>query len=575
MIRPTHQPGHTLVLILTVLGVMLLLAMAGLTLVETGNAVVHRSYESKQALNLAEAGIDRAIQQLNTDPNYGGEANVPLGNGVFTIKITGSNSLRTIDSTGFLPNSASPRVKQRLEVDVALHADRAQFFYGIQVDNGGMIMGNNATLTGNIYSNGNIIANPGSKITGSAVVAGGISDDPQVAWITDNGGQIFANASSSRNITQSFTATASDRISQVSVLIAKVGTPNNLTLHLVADNNGLPATTDLASTTVAATDIGTTASWVNASFATTVNLVSGTKYWLILDYNTNNANNYFVWRKDTTDGYANNSGYYTNSWNTNPTWTAINADLDFKVWIGGTLTKIDGATIGDATSGTAQANSFVNTTVRGSPCVNANCTIANPVHKDLPISDNAFTQWRNAAAAGGTQVGDYILNGVSNSLGPKKIQGNLTVENNATLTITGTLWVTGNIIFSNNCTIRLDNAYGTNSGTIITDGTVSVDNNCALQGASQNSYVLIASTKNDPTGTGMTINNNSLGVIYYTQKSRISFGNNALAREVTAYGLDLANGAQVVYDTGLADISFTSGPGAGWLITPGTYRQLK
>jgi hypothetical protein len=42
--------------------------------------------------------------------------------------------------------------------------------------------------------------------------------------------------------------------------------------------------------------------------------------------------------------------------------------------------------------------------------------------------------------------------------------------------------------------------------------------------------------------------------------------NNAGAKEVTAYGIDMDNNATVTYESGLADIEFSTGPSGGYSV---------
>jgi len=42
--------------------------------------------------------------------------------------------------------------------------------------------------------------------------------------------------------------------------------------------------------------------------------------------------------------------------------------------------------------------------------------------------------------------------------------------------------------------------------------------------------------------------------------------NNAILKEVSAYKIHLKNNAEVVYETGLANVLFSSGPGGGFEI---------
>jgi len=236
------------------------------------------------------------------------------------------------------------------------------------------------------------------------------------------------------------------------------------------------------------------------------------------------------------------------------------------VVVAGSANKIGAITIGNSSSGTGRANAFNGTTIHGSSCPNQYCIVDNPAHQNLPISDAVIQGWRNEAAAGGTVANQNISGSVS--IGPKKINGDLNLNNGGILTVTGTLWVTGNFNASNNTTVKLSSSYGTNSGVIVVDNTVDASNNTTLSGSGQaGSYLMVVGAKNAPASEVMDISNNSLGAIYYANHGRIHFNNNATAKEVTGYGLDFDNNASVTYESGLANANFTSGPGAGWQIS--------
>lgn len=201
----------------------------------------------------------------------------------------------------------------------------------------------------------------------------------------------------------------------------------------------------------------------------------------------------------------------------------------------------------------------------------------DPAPAGLPLAQTTIDQWELWAANGGIYNGDYTLNGTSASLGPKKINGNLTVINGASLTITGTIWVTGNIVFENNSIIKLAPSFGPASSMIIADsetnkasyGKVTVSNNVIMQGSGNaSSYIMIVSTNTGQTITDPAIKagNNSSAVVYYTTTGMIEVANNASLRALSGGGLHLSNGAQINYDSGLADANFSGGPGGSWRV---------
>jgi len=145
----------------------------------------------------------------------------------------------------------------------------------------------------------------------------------------------------------------------------------------------------------------------------------------------------------------------------------------------------------------------------------------------------------------------------------KKIDGDLNVSNNADLTITGTVYVTGNIVISNGAKLRLGGNYGSLSGIVLADGSINITNNSVFYGNGAGTYLLFLSNK---TGTAITIGNNANTVIFYASRGNVNISNNAILKEVTGYQITLSNGAQIIYESGLASAKFSSGSGAGWAI---------
>jgi hypothetical protein len=97
----------------------------------------------------------------------------------------------------------------------------------------------------------------------------------------------------------------------------------------------------------------------------------------------------------------------------------------------------------------------------------------------------------------------------------------------------------------------------------LTDGSVSVSNNCVFYTNGAGTYLMILSTK---AGGAINISNNANTVIFYASAGTVDIANNATLKEVTAYQINLSNGAQIIYESGLASAKFSSGSGASWAI---------
>lgn len=147
-----------------------------------------RSITSEQANSLAEAGLEKALWQLNqTAGSYTGETNTTLGTtGTFTVTIEDkSSNLKTITTTGYVPNAAKPKNKRVIKVDAGVDTQIIAFNYAVQIGTGGVDMENSSTITGTVYSNktgaGSISGSGSSRIVGDAFSVGTITTpDPTV-----------------------------------------------------------------------------------------------------------------------------------------------------------------------------------------------------------------------------------------------------------------------------------------------------------------------------------------------------------------------------------------------------------
>lgn len=149
-------------MLLSYLVIVVLLITASIFVMRTINEknFSYRFKESKEAFNLAEAGINMALIQLRQDYDYSGGSSVNLGRGQYSVSI--ANILpdkRQIISSGFIPSSANFRSKRGIEAVVRKYIPPN--FY------------DNAIYTaGELDLNGNAYAVNGDVIYGEEEVAG-------------------------------------------------------------------------------------------------------------------------------------------------------------------------------------------------------------------------------------------------------------------------------------------------------------------------------------------------------------------------------------------------------------------
>ena len=377
---------------------------------------------SKLSYFTAEAGGEDAFYRLKSGKQISSpEVTTINGGSASVMVVTVSSNEKEITSN----SAVSSHVRNtKMEINTGVGSD---FSYGAQVGEGGLVMNNNSSVqgtggvVGNIYSNGPIVGASNTSVTGSATVATTIVEDNQARSLVCNADQDVARVSPEVDFGQSFVASDSKPLYKVSFYIKKTGNPGNQTIRIVADNgSGVPNTTTLASGTLQVGLVSTSYGWVDVTFSTPANLVSGQTYWIILDDNGANGSNYWVWCSDSNNGLGNGVAKYRASWNSGSAWSsAITGDLAFKTYLGAGPGTISSTSVGVD----AYANTITNSTITGTPYCqtgsgnNKACDTsqADPPPLNMPISDGNIAQWKDDASAGGTITGNCgeVLPGVT------------------------------------------------------------------------------------------------------------------------------------------------------------------
>ncbi len=202
-------------------------------------------------------------------------------------------------------------------------------------------------------------------------------------------------------------------------------------------------------------------------------------------------------------------------------------------------------------------------TVRGTTSVQSQ----EIAEQQLPISQTQIDDWKSEATSASVITGNVIVtNGQTRILGPVKITGSLNVNNGATLKITGTIYVVGNISISNNSIIKLDSSFGSLGGVLMSDGTINIANNNTFLGSGQTgSYVLVLS--NSTSNSAISLSNNTSGAVFYTSEGGLSISNNVSVVEAIGYKIIMSNNSTIIYDSGIINVFFSSGPGGSWKVT--------
>lgn len=206
------------------------------------------------------------------------------------------------------------------------------------------------------------------------------------------------------------------------------------------------------------------------------------------------------------------------------------------------------------------------------PCVHPS---ASP--QPLPAFDAGY--WKGRAEAGGTidcSVTPSLCtyNSGSYTLGPSKIQGNLTLNSNAWITLNGAIYVTGNFTMNSNTKLIPNPAFGSNGTVVVVDGTIQLNSNAIVESTNSNpkGYIILASTKTPP-GTAIELNSNAKAGVLYALSGNLQINSNGDVVALAANKLIMNSNATLTYDAGLAGATFVSQSGGSWQIKKGTYRR--
>lgn len=586
----SNKQGSVLIITMVLFVALSLSIALGLVVpVLHANRIAEDSLQSKQSYFIAESGVEDVLYRLRSGMQVSGNETLVLGTSETTTSVTDlSGGQKQIESIG------DARDRNRTVSMVVSQGVGAAFNYGLQVGLGGISMSGSSGINGSIYSNGDVFGTSSSFVTGSVYAANGealTAEQSNGTTGTPSSTIVFANATTTQDLAQSFTVTTDTPVSKVQFYIKKTGVPANATVRLVNNAAGSPGSTTIASGALSASLVTTAYGWVNVQFSSNPSLTPGTTYWLVIDASNSSTNYYTVGAN--TNGYANGSakiGRYGATWSAT---TPSTLDVYFLLYVGGQTSRIYGESqynqlrIGTSGIGNASAQTidYVNApgtlycqsgTGNNKSC---NTTQAVPSPAAWPVSDGNIEAWQEEALLGGTSSSVSVAGSSTQSIGPKKINGNLTVGGSGILDVTGTLWVTGNVVVNGSGILRLSSAYGSSSGVIIVDGTVTIAGSAPVSGSgTAGSYILIISLSDCPISSScggtkaIDISGSAGAVVLVAQNGTVSFSGSARAKQATGRSITLSGSTTVTYESGLANMNFSSGPSGSWNIE--TWKEL-
>lgn len=143
-------------------------------------AMTRRSNDRDRALCIAEAGTDYAVTLLKTDSDFSGDS-VSYGGGTFDVVVSGG-AVKTIQSTGSLPNGTSAVVELQVSTGAAMQFPNGAIVARGDVDLGGQADSVTTPLgyhQASVYSNGNVAVRGQAEVDGSVNAHGTVTLDGQ------------------------------------------------------------------------------------------------------------------------------------------------------------------------------------------------------------------------------------------------------------------------------------------------------------------------------------------------------------------------------------------------------------
>jgi len=174
------------------------------------------------------------------------------------------------------------------------------------------------------------------------------------------------------------------------------------------------------------------------------------------------------------------------------------------------------------------------------------------------------------------------------TIGPVKINCDLVIEKNkADVSLAGPVWVAGNIKVTNEATVRVAASLASSSAVLIADepgnrltsSFIDMQNRSTYYGSgAAGSYLLMVSMNNSAVNGGgekaIETRDDAQGqVIVYAPYGFIVINKHAKIKEVTGYKVEIRNDAEIVYETGVANMLFSSGPAGGYVFD--TWREVE
>ncbi|MFH1046983.1 MAG: hypothetical protein V1738_01670 [Patescibacteria group bacterium] len=174
------QRGFSILLAMVFLSLVSMLGFGMMNYVTSGVKVAKRYEVSVATMQIAEAGIQKALYCMNASTgsncggqygeSYSGESNLALNDGSFTISVAGSENERHITSIGIGPTGESSVVKVKLVRNAAVNTETS-FTNALMAVDGAVISNNAVIRNGDIYSDANLTCGNNAAIGGNVYIS--------------------------------------------------------------------------------------------------------------------------------------------------------------------------------------------------------------------------------------------------------------------------------------------------------------------------------------------------------------------------------------------------------------------
>ncbi|MEK6837577.1 MAG: PilX N-terminal domain-containing pilus assembly protein, partial [Nanoarchaeota archaeon] len=153
----------TLYLVLLILFLMGAAVASSFVLVVSQQRTFRNTQNSVQAYFAAEAGVEDALLRLKNSMAFLNPISLSAGEGSAATTVTETSpGVHLVVAQG----NDSSRIR-KVQAVYQLSGTTPEFFYGAHMGAGGLLMDNQSQVIGNVFSNGDIIAEQGSQITGT------------------------------------------------------------------------------------------------------------------------------------------------------------------------------------------------------------------------------------------------------------------------------------------------------------------------------------------------------------------------------------------------------------------------